>query len=87
MYVISTSIMIKKFSTDMQHDLYGAQRRIWNFIRSQKKLVNEQIVVNITSEEWKSLYNTEEQADLCTITNNIHNYIINKKRSQQQPTN
>ena len=72
----------EKFSTDMQHDLYGGQRRIWNFIRSQKKPVNEQIVVNITPEEWtnhlKSLYNTEEQADLCTITNNIDNYIINK---------
>ena len=48
----------------------------------QKKPVNEQIVVNITPEEWtnhlKSLYHTEEQADLCTITNNIDNYIINK---------
>lgn len=37
----------------MEHDLYGAQKRIWNMIRKRKKQVNEEVQINnITPEIW-----------------------------------
>lgn len=49
----------------MEHDLYGAQRKIWNMLRNQRKNINELIQTNkISSEEWErhfsSLYKTEQ---------------------------
>lgn len=39
-------MMLKKeywirFSKDMEHDLYGGQKKIWNILRNRKKPINE----------------------------------------------
>lgn len=31
----------EKFSVEMEHDLYGDQKKIWNMLRKRKKQVNE----------------------------------------------
>lgn len=45
----------------------------------RKNPADEQVAVNITVEEWtnclRRLYNTEEQADLWTVSNNIDNNV------------
>lgn len=58
----------KKFSSDMEHDLYGRQKRVWNMLRNRKKPVNEYVIVcttRITTEEWerhfRTLYTGETQ--------------------------
>jgi hypothetical protein len=49
---------------EMQHDLYGDQKRIWAIIRNRNKTVNKEVqVININSESWithfKNLYERE----------------------------
>lgn len=47
----------EKFSSDMEHDLYGGQRRIWNMLRNRKKPVNEYVhTTRITTEEWERYF-------------------------------
>lgn len=36
----------EKFSKDMEHDLYGGQKRIWNMLRKRKKPVTEKVQIN-----------------------------------------
>lgn len=55
----------EKFSTDMEHDLYGGQKKIWNTLRNRKRAVNEEVQTNaITPEKWenyiKTLYGQQE---------------------------
>jgi len=33
----------EKFSTDMEHDLYGDQKKIWNTLRNRRRAVNEYV--------------------------------------------
>lgn len=48
-----------KFSSDMEHDLYGGQKRIWNMLRNRKKPVNEYVhTKSITTETWESYFRT-----------------------------
>lgn len=45
----------EKFSADMEHDLYGGQRKVWNTLRNRKRTVNEEVQVNmITPEKWET---------------------------------
>jgi hypothetical protein len=47
----------QKFTTDIERDLSGAQRKIWNMLRKQKKPVTEYIQTNkITIEEWENYF-------------------------------
>lgn len=47
----------ERFSSDMEHDLYGGQKKIWNLLRSRKKPINEYIQsTRITSEEWEKYF-------------------------------
>ncbi|XP_055389945.1 uncharacterized protein LOC129618936 [Condylostylus longicornis] len=51
------------FSADMEHDLYGAQKKVWSMLRKQKKPISELFqITNITEEAWIShftqLYNS-----------------------------
>lgn len=55
----------EKFSADMEYDLYGAQKRVWNMLKNRKKHVNEFVqTIKITSEEWEKhfadLYRNED---------------------------
>lgn len=43
----------EKFSKDMEHDLYGGQKKIWNILRNRKKPINEEInIISIKPETW-----------------------------------
>lgn len=33
----------ESFSSDIEHDLYGGQNKIWNMLRNRKKPINEHI--------------------------------------------
>ncbi|XP_044749780.1 uncharacterized protein LOC123310377 [Coccinella septempunctata] len=51
------------FSVEMEHDLYGGQRKIWNMLRKRKKPVNEEVVINAIDQEiwvkyFENLYDT-----------------------------
>ena len=48
----------ESFTADMEHDIYGVQKKVWKLIRSTKKEVNELVINNkITIHEWeKSFY-------------------------------
>lgn len=53
----------ERFSSEMEHDLYGAQRKIWKLLRKYKKPIDEAVqTTNITPESWttyfKALYET-----------------------------
>ncbi|KMQ87351.1 rna-directed dna polymerase from mobile element jockey-like protein [Lasius niger] len=44
----------EKFSADMEYDLYGAQKRVWNMLRNRRKHVNELVqTTRITTDEWE----------------------------------
>ncbi|KAH1024898.1 hypothetical protein HUJ05_009734 [Dendroctonus ponderosae] len=56
----------EKLSADMEHDLYGGQKRIWNMLRNRKRPVNEYIqITKITTEDWEKhfeqLYRNKEE--------------------------
>lgn len=47
----------ERFSVEMEHDLYGCQKRIWNMLRKRKKNVTEEVQMNnITTETWTTYY-------------------------------
>ena len=44
----------KKLSADIEHDLYGGQRKIWNMLKNWKKPVNEYLQFSkISINEWE----------------------------------
>lgn len=61
----------EEFSADMEHHLYGAQKRVWNMLRNRKKHVNEFVqTTRITPEEWEKYFadlykeeDTKEETD------------------------
>ena len=41
----------------MEHDIYGAQKKVWKLIRRAKKEVNELVINNkITIDEWETFF-------------------------------
>lgn len=43
----------ERFSSKMEHDLYGGQKKVWNMLRTRKKPINEQVRnTKMTPEEW-----------------------------------
>lgn len=45
----------EKYSSDIQHDLYGAQKMIWKLLRNRRKPVNETVRLSyISEEEWRT---------------------------------
>lgn len=43
----------ERFTKDMEHDLYGSQRKVWRMIGRQRKDINEFVRINdITEEQW-----------------------------------
>lgn len=59
----------------MDHDLYGAQKKVWKMLKNRKKPVNEFVQTKgVTKDVWESyfrkLYNTEEVI-------NVENYETN----------
>lgn len=47
----------EKFSTDMEHDLYRGQKKIWNTLRNRRRAVNEYIqITTITTEKWEEYF-------------------------------
>ncbi|KAH1008228.1 hypothetical protein HUJ05_008802, partial [Dendroctonus ponderosae] len=56
----------ERFSVEMEHDLYGGQKKIWTMLRKRKKTVNEEVVINaIDQETWttyfQNLYNNNSK--------------------------
>jgi hypothetical protein len=42
----------ESFTADMEHDIYGAQKKVWKLIRGTKREVNELVTNNkITTDE------------------------------------
>jgi len=55
----------KTFTADMEHCLYGSQKKIWGLIRRRKREVNEYVTVTtIPSEAWincfKQMFDEDE---------------------------
>jgi ABC-type enterochelin transport system substrate-binding protein len=49
----------ESFTADMEHDIYGAQKKVWKLIRKTKKEVNELVTNNkITIGEWEIFFET-----------------------------
>jgi len=47
----------ESFTADMEHDIYGAQKKVWKLIRGTKKEVNELVINNkITINEWEKFF-------------------------------
>jgi hypothetical protein len=47
----------ESFTADMEHDIYGAQKKVWKLIRRTKKEVNEFITNNkIIIDEWENFF-------------------------------
>ena len=65
-----------KFTSDMDHDMYGAQRKVWKMLKNRKKPVNEYVQTRrVDIETWekyfKELYEAEEPTPMGNyITNN-----------------
>lgn len=54
-----------QFTKDMEHDLYGSQRKVWKMLKASKQPVNEyRNVQTVEKDKWiqyiQQLYNTEE---------------------------
>ena len=70
----------EKFSKDMERDLYGGQKKIWNMLRNRKKPINEFIqTTKISIEDWekhfRELYaSTEDYAEniITQMGDNTH---------------
>jgi endonuclease/exonuclease/phosphatase family metal-dependent hydrolase len=65
----------KKFTEDMEKDLYGAQKKVWKMLRNRKKPINELIQTkSITIEQWESyfkeLYNDNSEKSTKTLPTN-----------------
>jgi hypothetical protein len=47
----------ESFTADMEHDMYGAQKKVWKLIRRTKKEVNQLVINNkITIDEWETFF-------------------------------
>jgi len=47
----------ESFTADMEHDIYGAQKKVWKLIRTTKKGVNELVINNkITIDEREKFF-------------------------------
>jgi hypothetical protein len=47
----------RRFTKDMEHDLYGAQRKVWKMLREKKKPINEYVQTNkISIAEWERYF-------------------------------
>ena len=47
----------ESFTADMEHDIYGAQKKVWKLIRRTKKEVNKFVTNNkITIDEWEIFF-------------------------------
>jgi len=47
----------ESFTADMEHDIHGAQKKVWKLIRRTKKEVNELVINNkITIDEWETFF-------------------------------
>jgi len=69
------------FTKDMEHDLYGSQKKIWKMLRNRKLEVKETIQLNkISGSTWwqhfSSLYNSDTSAD--------YNIIIEEDNVQEE---
>ncbi|XP_072765165.1 uncharacterized protein [Anoplolepis gracilipes] len=74
----------EKYSIDMEHDLYGGQKKVWKTLRNRKRVVNKFVqITTITTEEWEKYFrNLYGEAQLtprqdtdtpnaeCTLLNN-----------------
>lgn len=62
----------EKYSNDMEHDLYRAQRKIRKLLRNRKKLVNETVRINnISKEGWRTHFGNLYSAERTDRNNNI----------------
>lgn len=65
-----------KFTSDMDHDIYGAQRKVWKMLKNRKKPVNEYVQTRrVDIKSWEKyfgeLYEAEESKPMGHfITNN-----------------
>lgn len=65
-----------RFSKDMEHDLYGGQKKIWNILRNRKRPINEFIQMSTINKNeqvnyFKKLY--EPSADTIDAGNEKNN--------------
>jgi len=59
----------EKFLTDMEYDLYGSQKKIWNTLRNRRRAVNEYVqITTITMEEWEEYFRNLYGNDLLEVS-------------------
>jgi hypothetical protein len=58
----------ESFAADMEHDIYGAQKKVWKLIRQTKKEVNEFITNNKTTTcEWENFFRGPYRGTSCDL--------------------
>ncbi|XP_057671969.1 uncharacterized protein LOC130903737 [Diorhabda carinulata] len=85
----------EKYSSDMENDLYGGQKKIWNMIRDIKRPINEYIhTKTITLKEWERYFHElygdtvtsqpteQKQENISGEGEDIQQQLISKDKSE-----
>jgi len=77
----------ERFGRELEHDIYGAQKRIWKVLRGMKKTVNENIEIKTINEEtWVKYFETlylEQETEEHEDRSKVHGPPQNNKSPQQ----
>ena len=72
----------EKFTSDMENDLYGSQKRVWKMLRNRKAEVAETVKINVINQnEWERYF---QQLYQTTDSSEEHNELEN---DEDNPSN
>ena len=78
----------ESFTADMEHDIYGAQNKVWKLIRRTKQEVNEFITNNkITIDEWETFFRGlygGTSCDLGPLSALIEDIPLSKEQTEKE---
>lgn len=77
-----------KFTSDMDYDLDGAEKKVWKMLKNRKKPINEFVQTKgVTKDVWekyfRELYNTEEAIRIENYESN-HQISLNEEEEQEK---
>lgn len=73
----------KKILMDIQHDMYGGQKKIWNLRRSRKRSVNENLFGKLSTDELKNNVKVYIWKQIITLITPIATS-FNKRSSEER---
>lgn len=72
------------FTKGMEHDLYGAQRKVWKMIQNQKKEINEYINnTNISKTQWVEHFRNIYTHPSPTTDRTIHSEVLQSNNNEE----